>query len=83
VDVRVFKLCVNAELRFSIGNAQHVGEVGGMAQGMGPGLVPLLITEKDELRLWVKTELCGSSHTEQPQKGCYFWQLLQPGFAQN
>lgn len=35
MDVRVFKLCVNAELRFSIGNAQHVGEVGGNGTGDG------------------------------------------------
>lgn len=58
--------------------------------GQGPASFLPLITPRRKSswsRLWVKMEAglsgsCGNSPPEQPQQGCYFWQLLQPGFAQ-
>lgn len=58
--------------------------------GQGPASFLPLITPRrksSRSRLWVKMEAglsgsCGNSPPEQPQQGCYFWQLLQPGFAQ-
>lgn len=64
-----------------------------MKHRMGHGLasfLPLITlrNKSSQSHLWVKMEAllggsCGTRHTERPQKGCYLWQLLQPGFAQN